>query len=115
MSATRDGSRPICGRYFKASVVIMTPSHAFGALGRQPCSYRHRLVIAVGEPRCKFSQVALPDWLTVRRTERLRAECPAIHQDEFHPYPSRKTRPHGGSPIRDPSAADRALSFVSSR
>src|SRR5262249_61651775 len=32
---------PFCGRYFKASLVIMTPSHAFGALGRQPCSYRH--------------------------------------------------------------------------
>jgi hypothetical protein len=42
------------------------------------------LVIAVGEPRRKFSQVALPDWLTAQRTERLRAGCPAIHQDEFH-------------------------------
>src|SRR6516164_7396303 len=42
------------------------------------------LVIAVGEPRCKLSQVALPDWLTAQRTERLRAGCPAIHQDEFH-------------------------------
>src|SRR5438477_5660039 len=42
------------------------------------------LVIAVGDPRCKFSQVALPDWLTAQRTERLRAGCPAIHQDEFH-------------------------------
>ena len=30
---TRDGSRPICGRYFKASVVIMTPSFA-----QTPCS-----------------------------------------------------------------------------
>jgi hypothetical protein len=30
----------ICGRYFKASVVIMTPSHAFGALGRETCSDR---------------------------------------------------------------------------
>src|SRR6266498_4890394 len=47
------------------------------------------LVIAVGEPRCKFSQVALPDWLTARRTERLRAGCPAIHQDEFHTPPPR--------------------------
>src|SRR5262249_27315635 len=36
---TRDGSRPMCGRYFKASVVIMTPSHVFGVWGRQPCSY----------------------------------------------------------------------------
>ena len=42
------------------------------------------LVIAVGEPRYKFSQVALPDWVTARRTDRLRAGCPAIHQDEFH-------------------------------
>ena len=42
------------------------------------------LVIAVGEPRRKFSQVALPDWLTAQRTERLRAGCPAIHDDEFH-------------------------------
>jgi len=45
------------------------------------------LVIAVGEPRRKFSQVALPDWLTAQRTERLRAGCPAIHQDEFHMSP----------------------------
>src|SRR6266540_810934 len=29
------------------------------------------LVIAVGEPRCKFSQVALPDWLTAPRTEKI--------------------------------------------
>ena len=28
------------------------------------------LVIAVGEPRCKFSQIALPDCLTAQRTER---------------------------------------------
>ena len=47
------------------------------------------LVIAVGEPRCKFSQVALPDWLAAQRTERLRAGCPAIHQDEFHMPPPR--------------------------
>src|SRR5262249_29143076 len=47
------------------------------------------LVIAEGEPRCKFSQVALPDWLTAQRTERLRAGCPAIHQDEFHMPPPR--------------------------
>jgi hypothetical protein len=37
---THDGSRPTCGRYFKASVVIMTPSHAFGALGWQSCGDR---------------------------------------------------------------------------
>ena len=51
------------------------------------------LVIAVGEPRYKFSQVALPDWVTARRTDRLRAGCPAIHQDEFHmPSPSSVSR-----------------------
>ena len=49
------------------------------------------LVIAVGEPRRKFSQVALPDWLTAQRTERLRAGCPAIHYDEFQmPPPNEK-------------------------
>ena len=42
------------------------------------------IVIAVGEPRCDFSQVAISDWLTAQRTERLRSGCPAIHQDEFH-------------------------------
>src|SRR6516165_2616834 len=47
------------------------------------------LVIAVGEPRRKLSQVALPDWLTAQRTERLRAGCPAIHQDKFHMPPPR--------------------------
>src|SRR5215472_13129472 len=47
------------------------------------------LVIAVGEPSRKFSQVALPDWLTAQRTERLRAGRPAIHQDEFHMPPPR--------------------------
>jgi hypothetical protein len=31
------------------------------------------LVIAVGESRCKFSQVALSNCLTAQRTERLRA------------------------------------------
>jgi hypothetical protein len=47
------------------------------------------LVIAVGEPRCKFSQIALPDCLTAQRTERLRAGCPAIHQDKFRVPPPR--------------------------
>jgi hypothetical protein len=42
------------------------------------------LVIAVEEPRHDVSQVALPDWLAAQRTGRLRAGCPAIHQDEFH-------------------------------
>src|ERR1700687_5849523 len=48
------------------------------------------IVIAVGQPRCDFSQVGLPDWLTAHGTERLRPGCPAIHQDEFHmPSPMR--------------------------
>jgi hypothetical protein len=42
------------------------------------------LVIAVEEPRHDVSQVTLPDRLTAQRAERLRAGCPAIHQDEFH-------------------------------
>ena len=41
-------------------------------------------VIAVEEPRHDVSQVALPDWLAAQRTGRLRAGCPAIHQDESH-------------------------------
>jgi hypothetical protein len=56
------------------------------------------LVLAVGKPRRKFSQVALPDWLTAQRTERLRAGCPAIHQDKFQVAdfgPSRPIPAHG--------------------
>ena len=34
---TRDRSKRIGGKSFKVSPVIMTPSHAFGALGREPC------------------------------------------------------------------------------
>jgi hypothetical protein len=53
------------------------------------------IVIAVGEPRCDFSQVALSDWLTPPRTERLRPGCPAIHHDEFHlPPPNEKQKPN---------------------
>src|SRR4030095_5859127 len=68
------------------------------------------LVIAVGEPRRKFSQVALPDWLTAPRTERLRAGCPAIHQDEFHMSP-----PHSVSCAwtRVPSRQQRKLQMRS--
>lgn len=50
---------------------------------------RVALVIAVGEPGRDLSQVALPDWLTAKCAERLRARRPAIHQDKFHlPPPS---------------------------
>jgi hypothetical protein len=84
--------------------------------------------IAVGEPRGKLSHIALPDWLTAQRTERLRVGCPAIHQDEFHALPRlierqsalsagwrlfatlvqralwATARGFGGDPIRKPSA-----------
>jgi hypothetical protein len=41
-------------------------------------------VIAVGEPSCKLSQIALPDRLATQRTASLLAGRPAIHDDEFH-------------------------------
>src|SRR3981081_4680436 len=44
-------------------------------------------MIAVGEPRPDFSQIARPDWLTAQHTERLRAGRPAIHQNESHVAP----------------------------
>jgi hypothetical protein len=48
-------------------------------------------VIAVEEPRCKFSQIALPDRLTAQLTESLLAGRPTIHDDEFHvPPPNEK-------------------------
>jgi len=36
-------------------------------------------MIAVGEPRLDFSQIAQPDWLAAQRAERLQAGRPAIH------------------------------------
>jgi hypothetical protein len=49
------------------------------------------VMIAVGEPRCEFSQVALSDRLTAHGTERSRLGRPAIHQDEFHcPSPNER-------------------------
>src|SRR6516162_5174980 len=45
-------------------------------------------VIAVEEPRCKFSQIALPDRLTAQLTESLLAGRPTIHDDEFHVPPA---------------------------
>src|SRR5437016_343107 len=49
------------------------------------------VVIAVGEPGCEFSQVALSDRLTAQGTEGSRLGRPAIHQDEFHcPSPNEK-------------------------
>ena len=44
-------------------------------------------MIAVGEPRPDFSQIARSDWLTAQHTERLRAGRPAIYQDESHVAP----------------------------
>ena len=45
------------------------------------------IMIAVGEPRPDFSQIARPDWLAAQHTERLRAGRPAIHQYESHVAP----------------------------
>src|SRR5881296_3933560 len=84
---TRDGSRPICGRYFEASVVIMTPSHDLSALEGNVAVSDVTFVIAVEEPRCNFTQVDLSQWLAALRTERRRGRYPAVHQDEFHVPP----------------------------
>jgi hypothetical protein len=45
------------------------------------------IMIAVGEPRSDFSQIARSDRLTAQYAERLRAGRPAIHQDESHVAP----------------------------
>ena len=45
------------------------------------------IMIAVGEPRPDFSEIARSDWLTTQHTERLRAGRPAIHKDESHVAP----------------------------
>ena len=45
------------------------------------------IMIAVGEPRPDFSEIARSDWLTTQHTERLRAGRPAIHQYESHVAP----------------------------
>jgi len=37
------------------------------------------IVIAIGESRPDFSQIAVSDWLTAQHTKRLWAGCPAIH------------------------------------
>src|SRR5258708_1994937 len=42
------------------------------------------IMIAVGESRPDFSQIARPDWLTAQHTARLPAGRPAIHQYESH-------------------------------
>src|SRR5882672_3170483 len=41
-------------------------------------------MIAVGEPCCEFSQVALADRLTAHGAERPWPGRPAVHQYEFH-------------------------------
>jgi hypothetical protein len=46
------------------------------------------IVIAVGEVRPDFSQVALFDRLQAAHAKRSWARRPAIHQDEFHVAPS---------------------------
>ena len=45
------------------------------------------ILIAVGELRPDFSQIARSDRLIAHHTERLRAGRPAIHQDESHVAP----------------------------
>jgi hypothetical protein len=68
---------------------ITTPSGVLGRLLFAVSSVA--LMIAVGEPRCDVSQVASPEWLTAQRTGRLRAGCPAIHQNELlMPAPNAK-------------------------
>jgi hypothetical protein len=37
------------------------------------------IVIAIGEPRPDFSQIAVSDWLTALHAKRRWAGCPAIH------------------------------------
>jgi hypothetical protein len=58
----------------------MILQHWVGMFGMTEVAF----VVAVGQPCSDFSHVALPDWLTAQRTERLRPGCPAIHQDEPH-------------------------------
>ena len=50
------------------------------------------IVIAVGEVRPDFSQVACFDRLQTARTEGPWARRPAIHQDEFHVRPPNATQ-----------------------
>jgi hypothetical protein len=79
---------------------MMTPSHDFGEYrGGKFLTTDVALVIAVGEPCRDFSQVITSDWLTTKRTERLRARRPVIHQDKFHlPPPSTEFfQDHGSS------------------
>ena len=45
------------------------------------------IMIAVGELRPDFSQIARPDWLAAQHTERLRTGRSAIHQYESHVAP----------------------------
>jgi hypothetical protein len=100
---------------------MMTPSHDFGEYrGGKFLTTDVALVIAVGEPCRDFSQVITSDWLTTKRTERLRARRPAIHQDKFHlpppyaPFFSRLLLPVGshGSGENTPPNVLRALGIA---
>jgi hypothetical protein len=56
------------------------------------------LVIAIGEPRCDFAKIALPDWLAAHRAVRLLSGSSAIHQNESHlpsPHESRDMMSRG--------------------
>ena len=44
-------------------------------------------MVAIGEPRVDFSQIAPPDRPAAQHTQRLRVGRPAIHQYESHVAP----------------------------
>ena len=44
-------------------------------------------MIAVGELRVDFAQIARPDWPAAQHTQGLWAGCPAVHQYESHVAP----------------------------
>ena len=45
------------------------------------------IMIAIGELRSDFSEVARPDWLAAQHTDGVLAGRPAIHQHEPHVAP----------------------------
>src|SRR5882724_5274893 len=57
------------------------------------------VVVAVGEPRCEFSQISSSDRLTAQGTEGLLPGRPAVHQYEFH-FPSPNGEQSKGRLIR---------------
>jgi hypothetical protein len=45
------------------------------------------IMVAVGELRLDFSQIARPDWPAAQHTQGLRARRPPVHQYESHVAP----------------------------